>query len=91
MLNVTERAKQELRGLLMANAYSPETGLRLTFGTEGQFGVTLDKERADDQMIEYEGAKVLLVTKELANILEKTTIDVEDTPEGARLAMFKES
>jgi len=42
-------------------------------------------------VVEYEGTKVLLVAKELANILERTTLDVEDAPEGAKLAMFKES
>ena len=44
-------------------------------------------ERQGDQAVEHEDSKVLLVEKNLADTLQGITIDVEDTPEGARLVI----
>ncbi|MFC1940990.1 hypothetical protein ACFLWL_01065 [Chloroflexota bacterium] len=41
--------------------------------------------------MEYEGSKVLLVEKDLATNLEGGTLDVEDTPEGHRLAITEQT
>ena len=91
MLEVTERARQELKRVLTANTDKPEACLRLTASEQGQLGLTLDEERQDDQVVEHEDSKVLLVEKNLADILQGITIDVEDTPEGARLVISSES
>jgi Fe-S cluster assembly iron-binding protein IscA len=91
MVTVTERAKEELKKALeSANISEPEVGLRLAPTAPGQFGLVADGEREGDQVIEYEGSKVLLVGSELAEPLDGVTIDCQDTPEGARLVMSKE-
>jgi len=91
MIGVTERARQELKRILTANTDKPEACLRLTANDQGQLGLAIDTERQGDQAVEHEDSKVLLVEKELADTLQGITIDVEDTPEGARLVISSES
>jgi len=65
--------------------------LRLTANAQGQLGLAIDVERQGDQAVEHEDSKVLLVEKGLADTLQRIAIDVEDTPEGARLVISSES
>ena len=65
--------------------------MRLTANDQGQLGLAIDVERQGDQVVEHEDSKVLLVEKDLADTLQGITIDVEDTPEGARLVISSES
>ena len=89
MIGVTERARHELKRVLSDNVDNPQAGLRLTTSSTGQFGLGIDIEAPGDQVVEHEGSKVLLVEQELVDQLEGVTIDVEDTPEGPKLAIFK--
>ncbi len=88
MVAVTERARQELKRLLKANTDKPEACLRLKTNDEGQLRLAIDVEKHGDQVVEHEDSKVLLVEKELADTLEGITIDVEDTPQGAKLVIL---
>ena len=89
MLTVTEGAKQLLKETLLAHSDDPETGLRLSMNPPGQLGMVLDREAEGDQVVEHEGAKVLLVAPELAPVVEGVTLDVQDTPEGTKLVVLK--
>ena len=91
MIGATERAKQELKRILNDNTDKPEACLRLTANDQGQLGLAIDVEREEDQAIEHEDSKVLLVEKNLADTLQGITIDVEDTAEGAKLVISSES
>jgi len=90
MLIVTEGAKQLLKETLLALSDDPEAGLRLSVKAPGQLGLVLDSEEEGDQVVEYEGAKVLLVASELAPVVDGVTLDVQDTPEGPKLAVSKQ-
>ncbi len=90
MIGATERAKQELKRILDDNTDKPEACLRLTSDEKGQLGLAVDVERQGDQAIEHEDSKVLLVEGSLADRLQGITIDVEDTPEGAKLVVSAE-
>ncbi len=90
MLTVTESAREHLKEMLEANIDDPDACLRLVASGRGQFGLTADKERADDQVVEHEGDKVLLVESELSDALEGVTIDCQETPEGRSLVVSKE-
>ena len=90
MLTVTEGAKQLLKETLTAHSDDPEVGLRLSFNPPGEFGIVLDREAEGDQMVEYEGAKALLVASKLAPVVEGVTLNVQDTPEGPKLVISKE-
>ena len=91
MIAITEGAKQELKKILTTNTDEPEACLRLIANDEGQLGLAVDTERQEDQVVEHEDSKVLVVEKNLADTLEGITMDVVDTPEGNRLAIHSES
>ncbi|MFC2020858.1 HesB/IscA family protein [Chloroflexota bacterium] len=87
MVRVTERAKQELKRLLAQKVDWPEARLRLMDRGEGILGLGIDIESPGDEIVEYQGVKVLNVDRILANSIEGITIDVDDTPEGAELVI----
>jgi len=89
MLTVTERAAQELKGILEAHAVEPEQVLRLVRETQG-FSLRLDKEGAGDEVVESEGATILLIDEQLGPIVDGAVVDCIDTPEGPRLTITKE-
>lgn len=89
MLTVTDSAKQELKKTLLAHTDDPEVSLRLELKSPGEFGLLLGKEAEGDQVVEYEGTKVLLVASELAPVVEGITFDVQDTADGPKLVVSK--
>ena len=91
MVEVIECARQELKRILTVNTEEPEACLRLTVNDQGQLGLAIDVEKQGDQAVEHEDSKVLLVENDLSDTLQGITIDVEDTPEGARLVISSKS
>ncbi len=91
MINVTERAKQELKRLHDACVDWPGGCLRVMDRGQGKLGLGIDLEEPDDQVVEYEGARLLAVAPELATSVKRVTIDVNDTPEGAELVIYEAS
>jgi Fe-S cluster assembly iron-binding protein IscA len=91
MIAVTERARQELKRILLDKVDNAQAGLRLTAGDSGQLGLAIDIEMPGDQVVERDDSKVLLVENGLALSLEGIAIDIEDTPEGPRLVIVKQS
>jgi Fe-S cluster assembly iron-binding protein IscA len=89
MLTVTEGAKQLLKEMRRVHSDDPEACLRLSVDSDGQFGLALDSALEEDQVVEHEGAKVLLVTPGLATALEGNTLDVQDTADGPKLVISK--
>ncbi len=89
MLTVTDSARQLLKETLKARSDDPEVSLRLSLKPSGQFEIMPDREVQGDQVVEHEGVKVLLVAPELATMIEGVTLDVQDTPDGSKLAMLK--
>ena len=92
MIGVTERARQELKKMLVANTDEPEACLRLIANEQGQLGLAIDTERQGDQVVEHDDSKLLVVENDLADSLEGITMDVQDSPEdeGARLVLSQE-
>jgi len=89
MLTVTDSAKQELKKKLQDSTDDTEASLRLEVKPPSQFGLSLSEEAEGDQVIEYEGKKVLLVASELAPTVNEATLDVKDTPDGPKLIISK--
>ena len=90
MLTVTEDAKQILKEKLLANTEDPELVLRLKRDPGGQLGLVLDRQAPDDYVVEHEETKVLLIGKELADVVDELTLTTEDTPEGPKLVIRRE-
>ena len=82
MVTVTERAERELGRMLASASNDPEDGLRLTVTEPGRYGIVVDKEQEGDQVVQHEGAKMLLIDEEVAGLLEEKTIDCLETTEG---------
>jgi Fe-S cluster assembly iron-binding protein IscA len=85
MVNVTERAKEKLKALLETEGNDQSVGLRLGATPTGQFGVFPDRERPDDLVVEHDGAVVLLVGQEVAEKVDNTIIDYEESDSGPGL------
>ena len=87
MITVTERAKKELKGLLITSGAGPDEGLRLLPEPGGRFILGIDTEMSGDQVVEYEGYKVLLVGIEYFQTLDGKTVDCQETIEGTVLCL----
>jgi len=79
MIAVTERAKEELKTMLIATEAGPEKGLRLLPRPDGLFMLTLDSKLPGDQVVEYQGFQVLLVGIEYSKLLDGKTLECQDT------------
>ena len=84
-MTVTKRAKEELKAILIANGAGPDKGLRLLPSPDGRFVLTLDTELAGDQVVEYEGYKVLLIGIEYFKTFDRKTVDCQNTVDGTVL------
>jgi Fe-S cluster assembly iron-binding protein IscA len=89
MINVTERAREALKAVQTQVADKPEVALRLGPVEQGQLGVFPDTGRDDDQVVEHEGRAVLLIDPQVAGELAGSTIDFEESAEGARLTLHR--
>ena len=78
MVKVTNKAKEGLRELLLLCTEDPETSLRLSRGSLGQFGFVLGREEDGDEVVRCNGLKVLLVLSEFVSLLDGAIIDVEN-------------
>jgi Fe-S cluster assembly iron-binding protein IscA len=89
MVNVTDRAKVSLKTALSANLEGPGVGLRLDSSDQGGLALYPDREKPGDQVIEHEGNALLFVAEDISRPLESATIDLAETPEGARLIVTR--
>ena len=87
MINVTERAKQELGRLLAASVDWPGARLRLIDRGQGRLGLGVDIQQSNDRLIEYEGSIVLIIDDGLADSLTHITLDVDESPDGIELVI----
>lgn len=85
MIGVTARAKKELKKILAAKVDMPQAGLRLVNRGQSELGLGVDIELPGDQVVKYDGLKVLLVEHRLAKRLKGVTLDIDDTPDGPQL------
>ena len=91
MINVTDRAKMELKKLLDTSVDWPGARLRLLERKSGSLGLGVDIEYNDDEFIEYEGQKLLIIENSLATKLDCITLDVDDTAEGIELVICEQA
>jgi hypothetical protein len=89
MVNVTERARQRLRSLLATTGGDPSVGLRLEQTRTGELAIFPDRGRADDQIVEHQGAAVLLVGQDIASMVDDATIDCDDSDPATRIVIMR--
>ena len=91
MLNVTERAKKELKKLLTTKVDWPYAFLRLIDRGQGVLGLGIDIEAPGDNVIQYGGSKLLLVDEKLANTINGLTLDVDAAANGVELVIIEKA
>lgn len=69
MATVTERAKEELRRVLVTSGAGPDEGLRLYPRINSSYLLSIGAELSSDQVVEHVGLKVLLIGIEYFNML----------------------
>jgi len=91
MLTVTAQAAEKLKEAIQAQTEDPEVAIRLIPSTlrPNQLDMALDKEKEGDQVVESEGAKVLFVSSELAQVLDGMVIDCQETPQGVQFSIAR--
>lgn len=87
MLEVSERAREALKKALDASSSEPEQGLRLTVTGPDQLGLGVDVERPGDHVFEHEGAKVLMIDENMADMVSEMSLDVHETEKGPTLML----
>ena len=90
MITVTERARQELASLLVAYRAEDWEALRLLPTPHGKFLLTLDNELSGDQVVQYEGLRVLFVGIEYYYALNAAILDCQETEDGVILFLVRE-
>lgn len=86
MVTVTERAASVLKELQADQEEGPDQILRIV-KQDDDYELTFDTEREGDQIVESEGASVLLIGEDVATALDGAVIDCEDTAEGPRFTL----
>jgi len=86
MLTVTDKAAQHLRENLSREEGSPPGAFRIVNSEEG-YQLTLDEAKEGDQVFEHEGENYLLLDTEVGEALSNATLDVQESPQGPRLAL----
>ncbi len=92
MITVTAAAKKKIKTRLQGMKADPETRVRLipSPAIPGKWKMVLDKEKAEDHVVESEdGIKILLIEAGLVPSLDKMIIDFRETPEGTGFAIYK--
>jgi len=89
MLSVTAQAAEKLKEAVQAQTSDPEMAIRLVRDPlmPNRLNMEFDTVHEDDQVIESEGVRVLLVDPELAAALDGMVIDCYDTPMGTRFSI----
>ena len=87
MVNVTEKAGQELKRILITAVDMPQARLRLIDRGQGKLGLGIDVEMPGDKLVDHDGSTVLVIEPEFASSLAEVTIDVDDTSDGVELVV----
>ena len=90
MLTVTERAGQELKGILSAHATDPKHVLRIEANAQG-FNLWIGEVVEGDAVVGSQETAVLHVAPELGQALERISmvIDMVETNEGPHLVIYR--
>ncbi|HEY97731.1 MAG TPA: hypothetical protein G4O16_06070 [Dehalococcoidia bacterium] len=91
MIDITEHAKEELNRLLISKVDWPGALLRLIDRGQGKLGLGIDIQKPGDEVVEYEGRRLLLVESALAESLNDITLDVDDSPDGPELVIIEKT
>ncbi len=88
MLFVTQSAKSALKTTLDNLETQPGQCVRISATSTGHFGLALDKEAQEDQVIKHGEEKILLIDSETAKRLDGVVLDYRDSGEGREFTLL---
>ena len=80
MIEVSERALDELEAIREASNPQPGQGITLVVDDSGDLGLALAWPQEDDQVVERDGQPVIIIPKVLMDPLDGVIIDYQDVP-----------
>jgi hypothetical protein len=83
---VTDKAVRYLRETSSRKEEGTPVAFRIA-NTEEGYQFTLDEAKEDHQVLEHEGENYLLLDTEMGEALSNATLDVQESPQGPRLAL----
>jgi Fe-S cluster assembly iron-binding protein IscA len=86
-LAVTQEAAEHLHNILLERATKSDVALRLVPQPGGRLVLALDEPGDGDQSIEVAGETVLVIAPPVADLLDGSVIDVEETKDGPKLTI----
>jgi Fe-S cluster assembly iron-binding protein IscA len=98
VLQITSEAKQKLLNLLSQSISndltSPDVALRLVpksdpASGQSEIGLVVDEARDEDEIVQDDDRKLLLMDPLIAQVLDGFTLDVRDTSKGMRLTFTR--
>jgi hypothetical protein len=88
MIGITERARDILLDLRESIEIGhPDAALRLATNETGQLEISVDVERAGDEVVRHDGTTLLLIAGAVSQGLAGSTIDCTQTSDGFQLTL----
>ena len=87
MIRVTRRTKEKLKEILDSVDEGQDVGLRLLPRPDDAFVLAVSKQLTGDQVVEYQGSKVLFIGMEYFRYLDGKTMDCYDMNKGTVLVL----
>ena len=92
ILKISKEAKRKLKEIQSNIADDQKNCLRLTLTPLGELSLVLARGMTTDTITEYhKGTKILVVDSYIAELLDKSVLDVQDTPDGQKLVLYREA
>ncbi len=92
-VDFTPRARAALKQILDSEPHEPEPPMRMLPTIEVGHQIVLGKAEPGDQIVDYEGTPVLVITLRISDHIVKdhpgSILDVDDTPDGPQLVLRK--
>lgn len=88
MLQLTLAAANHLEGLLAEKGASANAAIRIVRGTSGDLQLHTDLPKSDDVGIEHQGKTLLILDKQISDLLNDRVLDLVPSPGGNTLALM---
>lgn len=87
MLQLTPAAANHLNALLSTKAAPAKAAVRIVRGASGDFQLSADVPKSDDVGFEHQGRTVLILDKQVSELLNDRVLDVVVSPRGEALTL----
>jgi Fe-S cluster assembly iron-binding protein IscA len=87
MLQLTPAAAKHLEDLLASKGVPAQASIRIVRGPSGELQLRSYLPKSDDVGIEHQGKMILILDKEMSDLLNSRVLDVVPGPQGETLAL----